>query len=190
MSAIILHGICDTEEYFEMDFPSPSNAHWLPWLQQKFLRAAYQCQTPEMPAPYKPDYTSWQKAFEVFDPASLRIAVGHSAGAGFLLKYLSSHPDIMLDQLVLVGAWVDPERKHGDFLLGHYDPGVIDRVGRMHILHSTDDDTDIKKTFQIVSALYPKATLHIYKDKGHFCESDLQSRTFPELWDIIKGPCK
>lgn len=185
MTAIIIHGVCGAEEYFEWDFPSPSNAHWLPWLQQKFLRAGYLCQTPEMPWAPQRDYASWKATFEMFQPANLQIAVGHSAGAGFLLKYLSAHPDIRLDQLVLVAPYVDPKRKHGDFLAGHYDPGVIDRVGQMHILHSTDDDDDIQETFQKVTALYPKATQHIFQNKGHFCEGDLQSQAFPELWDII-----
>lgn len=185
MTAIIMHGVCCAEEYFERDFPSPSNAHWLPWLQQKFLRAGYMCQTPEMPWTSKRDYAAWEKVFEMFNPSCLRIAVGHSAGAGFLLKYLSTHPNIRLDQLILVAPWLDPERKHDDFLVCEYDPCVIDRVGEMHILYSEDDDVDIKTTFQMVSALYPKATYHIYQNKGHFCEEDLQSSTFPELWDII-----
>ncbi len=64
MSAIILHGICDEHEYFEMDFPSPSNAHWLPWLQQKFLRSNVLCQKLEMPTPYNPIYKEWKKSFE------------------------------------------------------------------------------------------------------------------------------
>jgi predicted alpha/beta hydrolase family esterase len=190
MTAIIIHGSCDAEQYFEMDYPSQSNAHWLPWLQQKFLRAGYLCQTPEMPWAPQFSYAAWESVFSMFNPSELKIAVGHSAGAGFLLKYLSAHPDIRLDQLVLVAPYVDPKRKHSDFLAGQYDPSVIERVGQMHIFHSEDDDDDIQETFQRVSSLYPKAMCHIYHDKGHFCEDDLQSRTFPELWDIIAKELK
>lgn len=63
-SAIIVHGTCDAHEYLEMDFPSPSNAHWLPWLQQKFLRAGVLCQCPEMPTPYAPEYAAWRAVFD------------------------------------------------------------------------------------------------------------------------------
>ncbi len=53
---VLLHGTCDEEEYFKRDVPSPSNAHWLPWLQQKFLRSGVLYQALEIPCPYAPVY--------------------------------------------------------------------------------------------------------------------------------------
>lgn len=36
-SAIILHGMPSKEEYFSPAYASPSNSHWLPWLQKNLL---------------------------------------------------------------------------------------------------------------------------------------------------------
>jgi pimeloyl-ACP methyl ester carboxylesterase len=101
-NAIILHGKPSLLEYYEMDFPSPSNAHWIPWLQQKFLRAGVQCQTPEMPHPYAPEYAAWENAFRPFTPCPDSIFVGHSAGCGFILKWLSIHPEATIEKWSLL----------------------------------------------------------------------------------------
>jgi len=36
-NAIILHGQSSKAEYYGEQFPSMSNAHWLPWLQGQLL---------------------------------------------------------------------------------------------------------------------------------------------------------
>ena len=85
-TALILHGVCPEEEFFFSKRPSPSNAWWLPWLQQQFLRAGWQCQTPELPHPYRPSYAEWKETFEWFKPQKLSLLVGH--GAGCLLLHI------------------------------------------------------------------------------------------------------
>ena len=114
-TALILHGICPEEEFFFSKYPSPSNAWWLPWLQQQFLRAGWQCQTPELPHPYRPSYAEWKETFECFKPQKLSLLVGHSAGGGFAIKYLQEHK-LKLEKLILVAPWLDPEREFDDFL--------------------------------------------------------------------------
>lgn len=83
-SAVIIHGTVDKSEFFDSHYPSPSNAHWLPWMQRQLLRNGWLCQTPEMPTPYSPDYEQWKQVFEQQNPQNLSLAIGHSAGAGFL----------------------------------------------------------------------------------------------------------
>jgi predicted alpha/beta hydrolase family esterase len=107
MNAIIIHGVCDKNEYFELTFPSPSNAHWLPWLQQKFLRAGILCQKLEMPTPYTPLYEEWRLTFEQLHVSDQTIIVAHSAGCGFILKWLGANPDIFINRLILVAPWLD-----------------------------------------------------------------------------------
>lgn len=34
MKALLLHGTCDKEEFFDENMSSLSNAHWFPWLQK------------------------------------------------------------------------------------------------------------------------------------------------------------
>lgn len=184
-TAYILHGVCDMEEYMEMDFPSPSNAHWLPWLQQKFLRSNILCQCLELPIPPKANYEAWKS---VFSQAQLRddsIIVAHSAGCGFMLKWLSENPQIKLDKLVMVAPWLDPFEKFKDFLQGELDKNLEDRIGQMDVLYSSDEPVEgVKETTDEVLHLYPKTKLHRFENMGHFCLSNTGEK-FEKLWKII-----
>jgi predicted alpha/beta hydrolase family esterase len=184
-TAVILHGVCDKEEYFEMDFPSPSNAHWLPWLQQKFLRNGLLCQCLEMPAPYKPVYEEWKKTFGQLDPSDLSVVVGHSAGCGFFLKWLHENPKVALDKLVLVAPWLDPQKREASFLEFTLDKDALNNVKEAHLFFSEDDMETIKISTERIMREYPNIKRHHYADKGHFCFGDI-GETFEDLWEVLK----
>lgn len=184
-TAIILHGICDADEYYNMDFPSPSNAHWIPWLQQKFLRAGRLCQALEMPTPPAPRYAEWVAVFGHVKLTADSVVVAHSAGCGFILKWLAQNSQQELARLILVAPWLDPRRKHADFLECTLDAKLSERVGRIDVLYSANEDTDgVRETKDLILKTYPATTLHMFEDKGHFCLGDLGAHSFPELWDI------
>jgi len=187
-TATILHGICDKNEYFEMDFPSPSNAHWLPWLQQKFLRDGVLCQCFEMPIPYAPVYDEWKNVFKSADLNEDSIVVAHSAGCGFILKWLHDHKNTKLSKLVLVAPWLDPLASRGDFLKFELKSEIQERIGEIHVLFS--DDEPVKGVLQskdMIATVYSKVRLHPFADKGHFCLGQMGTPEFPELWDICKS---
>ena len=115
-SALILHGTCDRKEYFDENMSSLSNSHWFPWLQKQFLCHDILCQTPELPNAYNPNYNDWKKIFENFYNEDVKIIIGHSAGAGFILKWLQDNPQTKLDKLILVAPWLDPDKECTDFL--------------------------------------------------------------------------
>ena len=114
-SALIIHGTCDKDEYFDEKYPTLSNSHWFPWLQKQFLCHDILCQTPEMPKAYNPLYGDWKKTFEKFYDEDVKIIVGHSAGAGFILRWLQDNPQIKLEKLILVAPWLDPDKECADF---------------------------------------------------------------------------
>ncbi len=184
-TAYILHGVPDEEEYFEMEFPSPSNAHWLPWLQQKFLRAGYVCQCLEMPTPPTAKYLEWSDTFGQPRLNEESVVVGHSAGCGFILKWLSQHKSVKVSKLILVAPWLDPFQTMPDFLQGELDADLANRVNEIQILFSEDELVEgVSETKDKIISLYPKAKLNLFQDKGHFCLSDV-GYEFKELWDII-----
>lgn len=183
--AIILHGICDREEYFEIDFPSPSNAHWLPWLQQKFLRSGILCQTTEMPAPYCPKYKEWAATFEQLVWDNDTTIVGHSAGCGFILKWLHQNRDRRLHKLILVAPYLDLEKEQGDFLQIDLDPNLQNQIDEIHLLNSSDDMDDILQTTAKLVETYSKVKLYKYDNMGHFTLETIGT-TFPDLWEIAK----
>ncbi len=184
-TAVLLHGTCDEEEYLEMDFPSPSNAHWFPWLQQKHLRSGILCQTLEMPHPYAPVYKEWQQTFEQLDISSLSAIVGHSAGCGFILKWLNGNPQIKLDKLIMVAPWLDPFRETNDFLKFDMKPNALNQIKETHILVSTDDMESVKISANDIIRHYPQIIVHTFAGKGHFCFGDI-GNTFEELWELCK----
>lgn len=185
--AIIIHGICDEHEYFDMDFPSPSNAHWLPWLQQKFLRSGVLCQILEMPKPYAPVYEDWATTFEQLKIDRETIIVGHSAGCGFILKWLHHHPEVKLERLILVAPWLDPKRMHGKFLECQLDPQLQNSIGNLHVLYSKNEGVEgVSETKDLIIKTYTAAQLYIFEDKGHFCFGDLGRPEFEEVWDLCK----
>lgn len=186
-TAYILHGVPGEEEYFQMNFPSPSNAHWLPWLQQKFLRAGMICQCLEMPTPYKPNYAEWKNVWQHAQLSDSSVVVGHSAGCGFILKWLSENPSVRLAKIALVAPWFDPRCEMGDFLRFELDAQIQERVTEIHVFYADNEDVDgVAETKEKILSTFSKAKLHKFPTHGHFCLGDMGTSEFPELWDVVK----
>jgi alpha-beta hydrolase superfamily lysophospholipase len=80
-------------------------------LQKELLIRGYETQTPEMPRAYEPEYGAWRQEFERHPISKRTLLVGHSCGGGFLLRWLSEHPQ-QVARLVLVAPWMDPNKNH------------------------------------------------------------------------------
>lgn len=184
-NAIILHGICSEKEYLEEDFPSPSNAHWLPWLQQKFLRSGVLCQCLEMPTPYEPKYEEWKEIFERFFSSNLSTIVGHSAGCGFILKWLNHNLNTKLDKLVLVAPYVDPKKERGNFLEFEFNKNALKNVKEIHLFISDDDRENMQLSTEKILTEYPNIIVHRYSGLGHFTSKRVGT-SFEDFWEVCK----
>lgn len=185
-NAILIHGTCDKEEYFDDSFPSLSNSHWFPWLQKQLLINNIFTQTPEMPEAYMPNYGKWLSEFKKFEINQDSILIGHSCGAGFLLRYLSEN-DITINKLILVAPWLDPGReKTTDFFDFDINQGISKRIKEIHLLYSLDDDNDILKSVKIIENNLKNMKIHKFSNYGHFTFGHMKTDKFPELLDIIK----
>lgn len=172
-------------EYFNPTYDSPSNAHWLPWLQKELLMRGYVAQTPEFPEPYNPQYEKWVNVFEQFDIDQDTLLVGHSCGAGFLLRYLSENK-INIDTLALVAPWIDPTGiLSTDFFNFEIDNHISKCVHRMVLFSSLDDDPVITESVRIIAEKLPTMKIVEFADKGHFCLGDMGTREFSELLEEI-----
>ncbi len=193
-TAILLHGTPDKEEYFSLEHPSPSNGHWLPWLQRALIHNHYLAQTPEMPLAYAPDYLSWKNVFERHEINNETILVGHSCGGGFLLRYLSEN-SVTPKRLVLVAPWLNPLKEHDkevlnnpqDFFDFDIDTNLSKRIDT-HLIYSDNDMESINVSIDIIKETLSDVRFHLFKNYGHFCESDMNGNAFPELLNIcLKG---
>jgi hypothetical protein len=177
-TAIILHGKPSYEEYSDPRIPSPSNNHWLPWLQKQLLLKGFLAQTPELPAPYAPVYEGWRLAFEQFRIDEDTALIGHSCGAGFLLRWLSENK-ITVGKVALVAPFLDPNRNKvaKDFFLFQWDRHLAARAGGINVFFSSDDGPDILNSVASVKASIDGIEFTPFTDRGHF----ILTETFPEL---------
>ncbi len=183
-TALLLHGTCDKEEFFDSNFSSLSNAHWFPWLQKQFLCRDFLCQTPELPVPYNPKYEDWKETFERFYDKSVKIIVGHSAGAGFILKWLQSNPQTEFDKLVLVAPWMDVEKEFADFLDFQMQDTLLDNVKETLLFYSMDDEVSVLDSAKVILSHCGGIKVYRFENKGHFVTSTIGT-TFSELRDAI-----
>jgi predicted alpha/beta hydrolase family esterase len=184
---IIIHGAPEKEEYLgEGGWPSPSNTHWIPWVQTQLSYKEILSQAPEMPRPYDLIYENWVEVFEQFKVSNETTLVGHSCGGGFLLRYLSENKNVSPKKVILVAPWLDPEPKElsTNFFDFEIDQTLVKRTN-LHIFMSSDDFEGCLKSFETIERLLPNATYHKFIDKGHFTEPVLGIKAFPELLDEI-----
>lgn len=185
-SAIIVHGTPSKEEYYGKQFPSPSNYHWMPWLQKQLIIRDYAAHTPEIPNAWQPHYPTWQREFERFDINDQTSLIGHSCGAGFLTRWLSEHPNTHVDAVLLVAPWIDPGRKKTtDFFDFKIDPNLASRASRITIFNSDNDGKDIQESVRLIRDTVRNHNYREFHDYGHFCQTDMNTSEFPELLDAL-----
>jgi uncharacterized protein len=186
MNAIIVHGTTSRSDFYSPDTPSPSNSHWLPWLQKQLIAHGIKADTPEMPLAFKPDYELWKTEAERYPIGPDTLLVGHSTGAGFWLRYLSEHPGLKVGKVVLVAPWLDPNNiKHTTFFDFAFDPGLVSRTAGLTIFNSTNDHEGIQWSTQIICQVLTGWEFRSFDNYGHFCLADMGTDEFPDLLDEL-----
>ena len=179
-TAIIIHGMPSEEEYYKDENPSPSNAHWLPWIQKELIKKDILAQTPEMPVPYNPEYKAWKEVFEQFIINENTILIGHSGGSGFIVRYLSEN-NVKVGNVVLVAPWIDMEKSLETGMFDFkVDEGFVSKTKGVTIFISNDDDKPMHDTVRNLRNIKDIKIVE-FKSKGHFCYKDMSTNEFPEL---------
>ena len=191
-NAIIVHGKPTRERYENPAEPKPHVANWLQWLGGQLRRAGVaSVAVPAMPLPYFPVYKDWLHTFEttvesVGPITENTILVGHSAGAEFLLRYLSERRDRRVGKLVLVAPYRDYAGKYGDFSDFEVDPELAERIGEIIIVNSLDDDPPIQDRTAELRRRFPLATYLEFEHHGHFrIGHNMTGPEFPQLLEAI-----
>lgn len=183
-TAIIIPGMPSKEEYFDPDQKAPSNMHWFSWIQRELLLEEILAQAIELPAPYEPNYEDWKKVFDQFEVNKDTHLIGHSCGAGFLVRWLSEN-DIKVGKVALVAPWLDPSGELSEdnhFFDFEIDENLGSKTDKLAIFFSSDDYEFIKESVdRIVGRVVGKVELFSFSDKGHFVMGDMNTEEFPEL---------
>ena len=175
---LILHGMPSKSEYFDEKSPSPSNFCWYPYVQKQLSLKNISTQTPEFPEPYNPDYEKWSEIITQFKIDESTILIGHSCGAGFLLRYLSENK-ITIAKLILVAPWLDPNKRLTN---GFFDFQIEKSMFNSDIClyYSTDDEEEVLQSVITIKTVFPNLNIRKFKDKDHFTFKE-----FPEILDDI-----
>ncbi len=181
-NAILLHGLPSKEEYYNPARPSASNAHWFSWLQNQLLINDIQAHTPEVFKVYKAGWEDWVKEIERYDINEDTTLVGHSMGGGFWVRYLSEHPELKVDKVILVAPWLNVSHEEDiTFFDFELNPKLLSQANKFVVFSSDNDHEDVKNTVKFLLAKFPKLNVKDFHDYGHFTYSSMKTDAFPEL---------
>ncbi len=181
---IIFHGTCGKNEYYSDDYPSLSNSHWLPWLQKQLLIKGFKAHTPEIFEAHIPTYEKYLTEINRYNLDEHTTLVGHSCGAGFLLRFISENK-IKFNKVILVAPWLDPLRGITDDMFNFkLDKNILRKVNKLIIYSSDNDDEDINKSIEIVKDAIDGVEIRNFHNYRHFCYGDIGDK-FPELLEDI-----
>jgi hypothetical protein len=188
-NAVIVHGKPGRPEYYDPDIPSSSNHHWLPWLAKQLIVRDIPAHTPEMPLAFAPDYPAWCREFGRYDVGPGTLLVGHSCGAGFLVRWLSEHPRTRVHRVVLVAPWLDPDATlTSAFFDFDIDRRLAARTEGLTVVNSDDDGVDIQRSVRRLRAAIDDHAYLELRGRGHFGLADLGGPAFPELLSLLTEP--
>lgn len=186
-TTIIIHGMPTKKEYFNAKNPAQSNKHWLPWIQRQLILKGILAQTPEFPDPYEPVYKNWKKMFERFDIDKETVLIGHSLGAGFIVRWLSENK-VKVGKVVLVAPWIDPKHtlKTG-FLNFKIDSNLAKKTRGIRIIVSKDDYSEVVQSVKQLGNTLKGDNVKFdwFKNRGHFTMKDMKTEKFPELLKAV-----
>ncbi len=183
-NAILIHGWASEAELYDSSIPTASNSHWFPWLSKQLMVRDVHTVSVEMPNSPYPVYEQWKKEFERYDVTPETTLVGHSTGGGFIVRWLSEHPDVRVAKVVLVAPWMGIDfglRFDPEFFEFEIDGNLASRTSGFVIMSSTNDMQAVKDSITLLLEKVKDIKLVELKNKGHFCLSDLGTEEFPEL---------
>jgi uncharacterized protein len=187
-NAIIVHGKPPQAKFENPELLDPSDSNWLPWAKRQLTLRGIFAVVPDMPKPYDPIYEDWAQEFERHDVTEETILIGHSAGAGFLVRWMSEHNKQAVRSLILVAPWIDPNKKYGDFArMDAIDPTIPSRcMGSMAIFFSSLDDGQAQASHELLVNSFPGVKNIDIPEYGHFMVgNNMTSVEFPELLEEL-----
>jgi len=184
-NAILVPGKPGKAEYYDASQPTNSNNHWFSWLAKHLQINDIFAVAIEPPFPWQPRYELWKKEFERFDIKADTLLIGHSCGAGFLVRWLTENKNQFVGKVVLVAPWLNPEndiaQDVADFFEFEIDPKLSERTKGLIVFNSDNDVESIQKSVQTILESIENVELQEFSGYGHFCISDLGTVEFPEL---------
>lgn len=186
MNIIFCSGVMSPDEDWDNKIYRPTK-RWKEWLQ--FMVEAEHdviMQIPQFPHAHAllMKYEEWEKIMNTQEINSDTVLIGHSAGGGFVLKYMALHPELKVKQIILVAPWIDTENFQPNKFYQGFDLNnkiLKQSSSGCDLMISDDDYPHILSSYDKISNQMPDIRIYKYSGHGHFV-----SETLPEIMQIIK----
>jgi uncharacterized protein len=187
MNCIIVHGSDQNDlEAIKKGIPPQNKRHWIPWIKNALEGKGIKTDAPLMPKNWAPSYGEWKEVFEKLDVNENTVLVGHSVGAGFLVRWLGES-EKKVKKLILISPAILHSGYFGwlkSIINFKINKGIPTFVGRIIIFSSDNDMEGIKEAVEIYSKELNVKPIEL-KNKGHFLIQEMGTEEFPELLDEI-----
>lgn len=186
-NAVLLHGKPKRERYFDSNQPKPHEANWFPYARDELAAQGYGVVIPELPTPYDPNYADCEEVLDGLPIHEKTLLVGHSLGAGLILRYMSEQRELVVAKAILVAPWLDPDGKYGDLFKFKIDRDIGERCkSGLIIYYSSDDDRQAQDSLEKICSSVLDARYRNIPEYGHFMLGNtMESTEFPELLEEI-----
>ena len=186
MNIVFCHGVMGPEDNWETREYQQTRT-WKEWLQFQVEKDHdVVMQIPRFPHAHASlmKYDEWEKIMNTQDITPDTTLIGHSAGGGFIVKYMAKHPELHVKQIILVAPWIDTEdfQPNGFYRDFNIDNDIVKQTSLgCDLLISDDDMFYILNSVNKITQHIPGIRVHKFSGRGHFVDTDL-----PELLQIIK----
>jgi len=177
MNVILVHGSNSSEKEAKKDKPE-NERHWKPWLRNQLELKGIKFSNELYPRDWSPNYLEWKKILEKNLINQNSILIGHSAGGGFLIRWLGE-TSRKVGKLILIAPAIIHSKEWislNDLLNFEINPNIQNCAREVIIFVSDNDSKGIKDSVHMLAKTFKIKPIEL-KNKGHFTEIN----KFPEL---------
>jgi len=186
MNCIIVHGSNSTEQSSKKS-PPENERHWKPWLKKELEKRDINVSNELYPKDWAPSYKEWKKIFEKNNIDENTILLGHSAGGGFLVRWLDETKR-KVKKLILVSPGKSGKARN-PARAGLYGEKTIKNISQFAsegiVIFTSDNDIPTHITGAKEYEKELPAKVIFLRDHGHFTKGDMGTEEFPELLNEI-----
>lgn len=142
-----------------------------------------------MPRPSQPTYGPWRESLEAIGVDGSTILVGHSCGAGFLVRWLSE-TRTQIRGIALIAPWIDPDETLPTGMFDFSLTGLsLVLPARRSLFISLDDDQDVRTSAHILARHCSPIETFVFHRRGHFTDETPEGADLPELpaWVLLNS---
>lgn len=185
MKVVIVHGSNENEAEAHKG-GRENTRHFLPWLKSSLDAKGISASLDLYPQDWNPVYEEYKAVFERNQINEETVLVGHSAGCGFILKWLHETKK-RVKKVILVAPYVlgIPEASFlDDITISALDVALKEYFDNLIIFVSKDDEKCIVRDAEYVHEQLGGRFM-MFTDRGHFTLEDMGTEEFPELLDAV-----